>query len=291
MMGDDSLLVVGDALMDVIVPFERFNEGSVHHATIDMVAGGLGNTAVWCSRLGVKTFFAGVVSDDTFGKAYEDDLHSEGVTSSLIKTKGKTGVCLSLVHGGGQRSMIVDRGVNDDIDAWKVADDAFDNAVWIYFSGYSLINEGLQERFLKMAEKAKGSGKKLVFNGGDHNIITKNREAFLRMMEHVNVLVLNEEEAKALTETNEIDDTCTILDELVGTYIVTLGPKGSIGSEGKEQIESKACDVEKVMDTTGAGDAFTAGLIAGLMQGKDIRGACELGHETASKVITRMGAR
>ncbi|MEE9176054.1 MAG: adenosine kinase [Thermodesulfobacteriota bacterium] len=285
------LLVVGDAFIDILVPVAGISPDGAFERDIKVTAGGLANTAAWASRLNATVAFVGKVGDDIFGQTYHEDLINEKVLPALSLSNKPTGKCILLVDGR-RRTMILDRGANDDLTIKDVPDNLLKRSKYIYFSGYSFASKILQKEIKKIMKDARAFGKTVVFNGGAHNLIKDNHLFFEKIIEeYVDIFALNEDEAEIFTGEKILKRKVAAIKDIGTPFIVTLGKKGSIAFDGKHTVRTKIKPVAKVVDITGAGDAFMGGFLAGLSKDKTFKESISFGHATARKVVTRVGAR
>jgi len=285
------ICVIGDAFLDVVVPIKNLVVNGAVNSNIKISFGGIANVAVHLSRLRIETIFLGKVGRDAFGYAFKNDLRKEGIHGITKEDEiNPTGICISLVDEKGKRSMITNRGANDylTIEDFKDKIDCILSSDMLYFSGYSLISDRTKksiEYLMRLANKKKIE---VWFNVGALNIVS---EEYLRIIEeYSNVLILNKEEAEAITHQKNIEEILESLSELTNLIVLTLADKGAIVFDGEEKIYTKAKKV-KVVDTTGAGDAFAAGFLYSYIGGSDYKKCSEWGHKIASEIIRRYGAR
>lgn len=291
-MSEIDLLVIGDAFIDLFIPTDELTPGGVFQENIEIVPGGLATTAVWASRLNTMTGFVGKIGKDVFGQMYREDLIKENVLPFLSYSDKPTGKCISLIHEDKERTMIIDRGANDELKKEDIPLDAAKNAKYVYFSGYSFGSQNLQKEIVYIMKQIKDMGRKIVFNAGAYNIIEGNCQLFKDTIKRfVDILILNEKEAEALTRKENVVEIYESLKSMVPGFILTKGAEGSIAFDGEEVIETEINPVHNLVDTTGAGDAFAGGLLAGLINQKTFEESISLGHNTAEKVIMKIGAR
>jgi sugar/nucleoside kinase (ribokinase family) len=285
------LLVVGDAFIDILVPVDGITPDGAFEKEIKVTAGGLANTAVWASRLNADVAFVGKIGDDIFGQTYHQDLIKENVLPALSLSNKSTGKCILLVDGR-RRTMIIDRGANDDLKRKDVSDNLIKDSKYVYFSGYSFASNTLQKEIIKIMKDARELESTVIFNGGSYNLIMDYHSFFKKVIEeYVDIFVLNEDEAKVFTGENDIQRAVNAIKDIGTPFILTLGKDGSIAFDSKRTIRTKINPVPHVIDITGAGDAFMGGFLAGLSKDKTFKESITMGHATARKVVTNVGAR
>lgn len=291
-MNKIDLLVIGDAFIDIIVPADNLVSSGVFQENIKIAPGGLATTAVWASRLNTMAGFAGKIGKDVFGQMFQEDIIKENVLPSLSYSEKPTGRCISLIHENKDRTMLIDRAANDELKKEDIPLDAVKKAKYIYFSGYSFGSQNLQKEIVHIMKQIKDMERKIVFNAGAHNIIEENCQLFENTIKRfVDILILNEIEGKALTGKKNAIEIQKSLKSMVARFILTKGGEGSIAFDGDDMIETEINPVRDIVDTTGAGDAFAGGFLAGLIKEKTFKESISLGHTTAEKVIMKIGAR
>jgi sugar/nucleoside kinase (ribokinase family) len=291
------LMVIGDAMVDVVLPLSDIDDigslarGGVTNTQMIISPGGAANVAYYMNKLGGHAAFAGRIGDDYYGRLLTTDLEKHGIISNItIDPVENTGVVHALVFADGERFFIDDRGANvnltyDDIDLNLVESSRF-----IYFLGYSFQDEKAIKNIIKVLDYA-SEDKQVVFNPGAPNLATRFRQEFTDViLEHVDILILNESEAQCLTQLESNEEIITPLLSITDTVALTRGKLGSIVAS-KDEIHIIEAMPAELMDTTGAGDAYSAGLIYGLCQDWDLRASGELASKIAGKVVTRLGAR
>ena len=173
---DIDLLVIGDALIDMLVPSHDISKNGVSQKEITITPGGSANIAVWATRHGIKTAFAGIVGDDHFGELYHSNLLKEKIIPILSKSTQKTGICICLIDKdkNKERTMIVDRGASNHFKKEHVPSDLLKNCKYVYFSGHVLESDNLYNELLEIMKCTKEHDAQIIFNGGSHNIIKNN---------------------------------------------------------------------------------------------------------------------
>jgi len=261
--------------------------------------GSAANTIHGLSKLGISTGFAGMVGDDANGKALLQDFHSAGVDTSQIKVKAKaqTGSVLCLSDQQGKRSLYVSPGANDllamdDIDLTRVG-----QAAWLHLSSFAGDRQfEISMELLNWLDESV----KVSFSPGAL-YVSKGTEALSRMLKRTHVLFINQDEIQQLTGQSFDIGAEICLKQGCHIVVVTLGKGTSyktalatsyIRDAGNEYIIEPISD-DKVADsdTTGAGDAFAAGFLYGLLRGKEILECGRLGDIVAQFSITKVGAR
>jgi ribokinase len=248
--------------------------------------GSAANTIVGLARLGLKTGFIGKVAKDHEGQLLLDDFRREGINTDgiVIAEKGRSGVVAAYVDTKGQRALYVHPSVNDSLTYEEIN-----------------IEYAKQTRFLHLTsvdEKPFQAQKKLVNDLSDVKVSFDPGEIYARkglaalrpIVKRSFVMLPSAGELKMLTGKGWREGAKMLLKEDAGVIAVKLGEKGCYVTDGKESHLIEPYKV-KVVDTTGAGDAFCAGFLYGLVKGKDLHQCGKLGNFVASRCITKVGAR
>ncbi len=292
-MSKPRLVVVGSSNTDMVVKCERIPSGgeTVLGGEFVMVPGGKGaNQAVCAAKLGADVKFVARVGDDSFGEASLDNLAATGVDTRFVTKDHSTpsGVALIVVDEKGENAIVVAPGANlrltpEDVDRARDAIAGADAVV--------LQLEIPQDTVAHTIEVARSLGVRIVLNPAPIRPISR------ELLGMVDVLIPNQHEAADLIgrpgEGRDIDPS-TAATELraygAGAVVITLGGKGSyVCAEGiSEVIEPMRVTP---VDTTAAGDAFTASLACGLAEGQDISSAVRFATKVAAISVTRMGAQ
>lgn len=220
-----------------------------------------------------------------------DDLRKNGIKAnvSISKTEN-TGVVFVVVFPGGQRFFINDRGANAQLKYEEIALDLIRDSRYLFFSGYSFQDKGTLDCIGRLLDIT-SSDTSIVFNPGAPNLVNDFRESFCSLTrKYVNILILNEAEARYLTQCDAEKEILACLLSLADTVVLTMGERGSIVAKQNELYTIEANPTE-VVDTTGCGDAYTAGVIYGLSCGKDIKTTGEFASKIAAQVAFQIGAR
>ncbi len=288
------LLVAGDLLVDVIVPVGEVRKGESIFSDIKVVFGGAaGNTAVWASRLGLKVGLIGKVGSDCHGEEYISDLRREGVKPITYRGIKPTGICISLIHPDGDRTLIALRGANDEITMEEMKDALSKAGRYrlLYLQAYSYHSEKPGEAYRFLLEEAVRSGAVVAINGSSASLLSQEREWYIKLFTRFNILILNLDESEALTGDRDVEKSAKILGRLVGEVVITMGEEGCLAYDGRRTCRVKAVKPDRVVDTTGAGDAFAAGYLAARLKGLDICQAAREGCRVAAKAISIYGGR
>jgi sugar/nucleoside kinase (ribokinase family) len=245
--------------------------------------------------MGGTAAYIGKVRDDQLGEVFTHDIKAVGVDYAIpAATQGPpTGRCLILVSPDGQRTMRPYLGAAhelgpDDVDASLVA-----AAEATYLEGFLWDAPGARDGFRKAIDAAHGAGRFVAFSLSDVVAIDAHGDDFLQLLQNgaVDILFGNEDEALRLTGAATVDDAAKQVQGWCPLAALTLGPEGSLVVTPDRYHRVPAAPVERVVDTTGAGDLYAAGFLYGLTHGADPADCGRLGGIAAAEVISHVGAR
>jgi sugar/nucleoside kinase (ribokinase family) len=309
------VLGVGNAIVDILAQTEEaflkshgmakggmtlVDEAQAHAiyaamgAGVEASGGSAANTIAGVASFGGKAAFIGRVKDDEFGQIFAHDLRSLGVAygTPAAKDGPATARCLVLVTADAQRTMNTHLGAcieltEDDIDPALVA-----AAQVTYLEGYLFDPPRAKEAFRKAAGLARGAGRKVALTLSDSFCVHRYHAEFLELIrDHVDILFANEAEIEALYPDTSLADAAALLAGNVEIAAITRSEQGSLLVRGDERAEVAAQPIAKLVDTTGAGDLYAAGVLFGLTRGKPLAECGRLGSIAAAEVISHYGAR
>jgi len=252
--------------------------------------GSVANSIVGISQLGTKVGFIGKVSDDEFGKKYEDGLKKENVEYFYTKKKEvlPTGTCLILVTPDSERTMCTFLGTAGKINENDVDLDAIRKSEIIFLEGY-LWDEGKPK---KAFDKAINNANIVAMSLSDQFCVDRHKLDFLNLVKNkLDITFANEQEITSLIEAKNFDEVINFAKQLNNLIVITRGEKGAVAINGQEIFETAAQKNLKIVDLTGAGDLFAAGFLHGHINKLSINECLEIGTKMSSKVIQQIGAR
>jgi len=250
--------------------------------------GSAANTMVGLARLGLKVGFVGKVADDREGRLLLDDFRKENVDTQgvVVAKNGLSGVVMGFIDKEGQRALYVVPGVNDTIDSKGLSLDYLRRTRLLHLSSFA--GEKSFESQKRVVDRV-SSSVKLSFDPG--MLYAKRGLPALRpIIRRAFTMMPNEVELKLLTGKGYEEGAKKLSSEGVEIVAVKLGKKGCFVTNGKEKHLLKPCKAEAV-DTTGAGDAWNAGFLYGILKNKNLHECGRLGNLVASRCIRKMGAR
>ena len=305
---------IGNAIVDVVAPVtEAFlSKHDMHKGAMALISaeqaeaiyaalppgkessgGSVANSCAVAAGLGARVAFLGMVADDQLGAVFRHDITAAGVTFPTAPSSGgaPTARCLIAVTPDGQRTMNTFLGAcvgfgPGDLDEGVVADSAV-----TYLEGYLYDPPSAQAAFLRAAEVAHAAGRKVALSLSDAFCVDRHRAAFRALVTgHVDILFANEAEVCSLYEEDTFDAAAGRAGADVGLAALTRSEEGSVVlHEGRRIVVPVAA--AKVVDTTGAGDAYAAGFLAGLAAGRPLEACGRLGSLAAAAAIGQYGAR
>jgi len=249
--------------------------------------GSAANTIVGLARLGLRTGYIGKVANDREGKLLLKDFEREGVnTEGIVSAKtGRSGVVTGYVDRRGERALYVDPGVNDSLEFKEINLEYASRARFLHIT--SFVGDKPFEAQKRLVNKLPNIDVSL--DPGEIYAI-KGLVALKPLIKRSSVVFPNENEVKMLTGEDYERGSRVLLREGARIVAVKLGGKGCYVTNGSQSHMVKPYKT-KVVDTTGAGDAFCAGFLYGLVQSKDLYTCAKLGNFVAARCITRIGAR
>jgi len=252
--------------------------------------GSVANSIVGLSQLGNQVGFIGKVSDDEFGRRYEEGLKKENVEYFYSKKNEElpTGTCLILVTPDSERTMCTFLGTAGKINKNDINSDAIKKSEIIFLEGY-LWDEGEPK---KAFDKAINNANKVAMSLSDQFCVDRHKINFLELVKNkLDITFANEQEIKSLIEAKDFQEVIDFSKQLKKLIVITRGEKGAIAIQGEEIIETGILHNLKILDLTGAGDLFAAGFLHGYVNQLSIKESLEKGTEMSSKVIQQIGAR
>jgi ribokinase len=249
--------------------------------------GGGTNTAVCMSNLGLKVAYLGKMGKGANSERVLEELKKAKVDTSLVcREKGRTGLSVIIDAKGHDRTILAFKGSNDDL-GWNDIKTGRIRAKWLYCSSMMGKSFKTLEKLVAFARKR---GIKVAFNPSSY-LAKMGIGHIMKIVKNTNLLVMNREEANYLAKTMDVERAakklCRYGPEIV---VITDGKRGVHACDGRKMHTAKPHKI-KVMETTGAGDAFAGSFLAGLIKGKGIKFSLKLGLANAESVITHYGAK
>ena len=263
-------------------------------AAVESSGGSAANTMAALASLGADTAYIGKVSDDQLGEIFCHDIRATGVNFDTAPLTGgpATARCLVFVTDDAQRTMATYLGAcvelgPDDVDEAQIA-----SAQITYMEGYLWDKPTAKEAFLKAARVAHDAGRKVALSLSDPFCVDRWRDEFLGLIDgHVDIVIANEAEITSLYRTDDFDRAADEAARHCGLAALTRSEKGSVLVTADARHVIEAAPVDKVVDSTGAGDLYAAGLLYGLTHDMPLPAAGRLAGLVAAEVLGHFGAR
>jgi len=296
---------IGNAMVDAIIPSNQseiekheINRDSMNlidenlknnlhesYSIREMAGGGsLGNSMFGITSFGGNGSFIGKIKNDEIGVYLQKDMIREGLKFPLGFTSPdiSTGCCTICTFLGAGTLIGPEDIKEDDIKNHKIA----------YLEGYLWDNENAKKAMKKMVDICKADNQKIAFTLSDLFCVDRHRDSFKELItENVDILFANEDEIKAMAQTESFEEGLEYAKSLNIISAITKGSSGSVIVSGNDITEVAAKKVEKVVDTTGAGDLFAAGFLFGYSKGKAMDECGNYASIAAAEIISHYGAR
>ncbi|MCW9032885.1 MAG: adenosine kinase [Rhodospirillales bacterium] len=263
-------------------------------AGVECSGGSAANTIAALASLGGQGAFIGKVKNDDLGEIFGHDIRAAGVAfDTPMATEGVgTARCLIFVTSDAQRTMQTYLGACVDLGPNDVDPELIASAKVTYLEGYLWDPAQAKQAFIKAADAAHNADREVSLSLSDPFCVDRHRDSFVDLVnDHVDILFANEEEIKALYQVDNFDDALQKVRGHCKVAALTRGEKGSIIISGDEVHIVDAEEVSRVVDTTGAGDAYAAGFLFGYTNGKGLAECARLGGIASGEVISHYGAR
>jgi fructokinase len=313
----DKIIGVGNAIVDFLAKAEdnfltkfEVEKGSMQLINQDFVenlshlsiekfssGGSVGNTIATLAQLGNEVDFIGVVGDDETGKKFISDIEKSGaIFNGKILSNQKTASSFILVTQDAQRTMLTHLGCASKIEESHFNENDFKNAKILYIEGYLWDASQTILALKKSIDLAKKNNVKIAFSLSDSFCVERHHEDFLNLIKNdVDILFSNEAEALKLTQLESFNQ------EKIQQFFAKINPniivaltrseKGCVIIKKDKILEIPTKKVEKIVDTTGAGDNFASGFLYYFVRNFDLQKCGEFGNFLAGKIIQKFGAR
>lgn len=311
------VLAIGNAIVDVIAAAddsfltdEGLDKGSMRLIDADEAerlyarmasgretsGGSAANTAAGIAALGGRAGFIGQVADDQLGEVFTHDIRALGVDFRTPASAGggvPTARCLILVTDDAQRTMNTFLGASQHLPPAALDEAQIRDAGILYLEGYLWDPEEPRQAMRRAIEVAREAGRAVAFTLSDSFCIARHRDGFNALIDEgsIDILFANEAEVMGLSGTDDFETAIAETAKRVPLLVVTRSEQGALAVEGDSRAEVQAEPVDKVIDTTGAGDLFAAGFLTGRARGEPLERCLRMGAIAAAEVISHYGAR
>ncbi len=270
-------------LYDAMGPAREFSGGSA------------ANTLAGLSALGAQCAFVGQVAADQLGQVFAHDIRAVGIDYDTPAREGEppTARCLIFVTPDGQRTMNTFLGASQFLPADALNEEAIGGASILYLEGYLWDPEEPRAAMRQAIEAAKGAGRKVAFTLSDAFVIERYGDDFRALIDDglIDILFANKVELAAITGEDDFEAGLALLAPKVPTLVVTRSEEGAAAINRGERADVQAEPIDKVVDTTGAGDLFAAGFLAGYVRNEPLETCLKMGSIAAAEVISHYGPR
>ena len=317
-MSEPSLdvLAIGNAIVDVIartddnfLEAEQLIKGTMRLIDADEAhrlyermppgveasGGSAANTIAGLAALGLRTGFVGQVAGDQLGEVFGHDIRALGVDFATPASDGvvPTARCLILVTHDGQRTMNTFLGASQYLPPHAIDARQIESAAILYLEGYLWDPEQPRAAMEKAIGIARTAGRKVALTLSDPFCVDRHRDGFVGLIDRgaIDILFCNEVEIKSLAQVDDLESAVAAFAGRVPLLVVTRSEDGALAIRGGERADVPAEPVTEVLDTTGAGDQFAAGFLAGQAQGRSLRDSLRMGAIAAAEVISHYGPR
>ena len=290
-----AVIVVGDLMADVVatVTSPLAHASDTPAEIVRRPGGGGANVAARLAAAGVPTLLVARVGEDAAGQAALAELREGGVELEIaIDAQRPTGTCVVIVEPGGERTMLPDRGANAALEPADLPIDEFTEGKHLHLSGYTLLDPGSRSAGLVALEHARAAGMSIsVDPASAAPLADLGSAAFLGWTRRAGLLLPNAEEAAVLTGARDPEAAAWALAKDGREVVITLGKEGALWSDGERVERGRASPAPARVDSTGAGDAFTAGWLAARLSGEEPAEALAAANFAAAQVLKEAGAR
>ena len=294
---------IGNAIVDLIAEVDdsyleknSINKGSMSLVDYDVAnrignevdivktisGGSVANSIVCIAQQNLKTVFIGKVNQDELGEKFAKGLAEENVEFKITKSLANkhTARCIILVSTDAERTMNTYLGVSQELTEEDVDLNIIEESSILYLEGYLWDLDNAKKAIKKSISTAINSETKIAFSISDAFCVDRFREEFIDLVNNsADIIFANESEIKSLFETNELNDAIKKCQDTKKIFAVTLGDKGAKIIYKNEVVDIKAEVIDKLVDTTGAGDLFAAGFLAEYIRSQDLESSGKAGSK------------
>lgn len=310
------VIAIGNAIVDVMAPCsdDLIEELSLNKGGMTLVdeegakrlygsmgpareisGGSAANTLAGLSAMGAQCAFIGQVADDQLGEVFAHDIRAVGIDFDTPARTGQpaTARCLIFVTPDAQRTMNTFLGASQFLPPETLDANAVAAAKILYLEGYLWDPEEPRAAMRRAIEAARSAGRKVAFTLSEVFVIDRHGDDFRALIADglIDILFANHTELAALTGEDDIEAGIASIKNMVPTLVVTKGPDGAVALQGGERAEVAAEPIDKVIDTTGAGDLFASGFLYGHVREEPLGRCLHRGAIAAAEIISHYGAR
>jgi sugar/nucleoside kinase (ribokinase family) len=310
------VIAIGNAIVDVMTPCEEalltqlgLNRGGMTlvdteraeelYAAMgparEISGGSAANTLAGMAALGAKCAFIGQVADDQLGAVFSHDIRAGGIDfeTPARAEDPPTARCLIFVTPDGERTMNTFLGASQFLPPAALDDATIADAGILYLEGYLWDPEEPRSAMCRAIEVARAAGRKVAFTASESFVIDRHGDDFRALMDEgkIDILFVNEHELASLTGERDFEAGVARASAKVPVLVATKSAAGAIAVANGQRAEVAAEPIDKVVDTTGAGDLFAAGFLTGHARGESLERCLTMGAVCAAEIISHYGAR
>ncbi len=310
------VIAIGNAIVDVMAPCKDalIDELGLHRGGMTLIeaeragelydamgpakeisGGSAANTLAGLAALGLKCHFIGQVANDQLGEVFSHDIRAAGIDFTTPARGGEspTARCLIFVTPDGERTMNTFLGASLSLPAAALDEEAIRDAAILYLEGYLWDPEEPRAAMRRAIEVARAAGRKVAFSPSESFVIDRHGDDFRALIDDglIDILFANKGEMATLVGHEDFERGLAELSPKVPVLVVTSGPEGAVAITGDTRAAVAAEPVDEVVDTTGAGDLFAAGFLAGHARGRELEDCLKMGAIAAAEIISHYGAR
>lgn len=261
----------------------------------EISGGSAANTLAGMAAMGCECAFIGQIADDQLGQVFAHDIRATGIAFATPARSAdpSTARCLILVTPDAQRTMNTFLGASQYLPAAALDRDLIADSAILYLEGYLWDPEEPRAAMRAAIDTAREAGRKVAFTLSDAFVIERHRADFLDLIaqRQIDILFANEAEIQSLAELDDFDAAVAKFAADVPLLVVTRSEKGAIAIRNGDHFAVPAEPIDKIVDTTGAGDLFAAGFLTGLIREETIETCLKMGAIAAAEIISHYGAR
>jgi sugar/nucleoside kinase (ribokinase family) len=311
-MSAAKILGLGNALVDIVIQLENDSQldelnlpkGSMQLVDLERAqrvlkyfensprtltsGGSAANTLNGIANLGGNASFVGCIGSDEYGDFFRTDMLEHGIKPQLFTGTVGTGTAITLMSPCSERTFATYLGSAIELSAKHLSPEVFKGYDYFHIEGYLVQNYDLIRTAIQLAKQA---GCRISLDLASYNVVEENRPFLTEMVEnYVDILFANEGEALAFCGKSG-KEALDYFAEFVDYAIVKIGKKGSWIQHQNQVEHIDALDIKNVIDKNGAGDAYAAGFLYGLMSGMDLKSSGDLGSKLASEAVQVVGPK
>ncbi|MHA2502713.1 MAG: adenosine kinase [Candidatus Kariarchaeaceae archaeon] len=309
---DYDVYSIGNPLMDILAQVEDnflhdigVNKGIMHlidtqrrqmlleklKDPINAPGGSAANTIIHAADFGLNVIYSGAVGSDTIGDGFIKGMLERNCTVHAPRKSLPTGTSIILITPDAERTQNTYLGACQQYSIEDVDEEAIAKSRYIYFTGYMWDTESQKEALEHAIKVAKLNETKIVFDVADPFAVNRSTEDFKRIItQDVDFILANREEARTLTQKDEISEMIEYLRAHVEEGVIKDGGNGSYLFD-QDNIYHVAADKVNAIDTTGAGDIYASGILYGLAKGYDLQRTGRIASNVAAQLVQIIGAR